>query len=225
MWPWPYKIHTQLGSFGVDKVAPCPQCRQPDSVSPTAGRWIRVVDAKALVAPFKVDAMLTCGACNYSFIARYEGFGDSAHLVKIEPKIPAKYEVPQEILDVSWRFSEIVEQSSAAEEYGLEQIAGAGYRRALEFLIKDYCIRAWPDQADAIRRTFLATCITTYITDPVAERAVWLGNDEAHYERRWVEHDLQDLKELIQLTMVWIHYHLRTLKYIESMPAKPKGGD
>jgi hypothetical protein len=32
---------------------------------------------------------------------------------------------------------EIAQQASDAEQYGLDQIAGVGYRKALEFLIKD----------------------------------------------------------------------------------------
>lgn len=31
----------------------------------------------------------------------------------------------------------------------------------------------------------------------VSRRAAWLGNDETHYERRWVGKDLVDLKKLI----------------------------
>ncbi len=38
-----------------------------------------------------------------------------------------------------------------------------------------------------------------------AERAIWLGNDETHYERRWMGKDLQDLKVLTKLTVNWIH--------------------
>jgi hypothetical protein len=37
-----------------------------------------------------------------------------------------------------------------------------------------------------------------------AKRAVWLGNDETHYSRRWEGKDLQDLKDLLALVIVTI---------------------
>ena len=51
-----------------------------------------------------------------------------------------------------------------------------------------------------------------------AERAVWLGNDETHYERRWDSMTIENLKELIQLTVNWIHSDILTKKYKEDMP-------
>ena len=53
-----------------------------------------------------------------------------------------------------------------------------------------------------------------------AERAVWLGNDETHYERKWIGKDLQDLKVLIRLTVNWIDGEALADGYVESMPQK-----
>ena len=66
------------------------------------------------------------------------------------------------------------------------QICGTGYRKSLEFLIKDYLISTLPeDQHEAIKNKFLNNCIRDNISNinikTVASRAVWLGNDETHY--------------------------------------------
>ena len=54
----------------------------------------------------------------------------------------------------------------------------------------------------------LGKCISDYVASDrvkqVAARAVWLGNDETHYLRKWEGKDLEDLEILIELTVHWI---------------------
>lgn len=52
----------------------------------------------------------------------------------------------------------------------------------------------------------------------VAARAVWLGNDETHYSRKWEDKDLKDLKMLIKLTLHWIEMDELTQEALKSMP-------
>jgi hypothetical protein len=115
-------------------------------------------------------------------------------------------------------------QASAAESYGLKQIAGVGYRKALEFLIKDYCTYTRPADEAEIRKVFLGECINRFVDDPkvkdCARRAVWLGNDETHYERKWADKDVGDLKTLINLTVLWIHSCELTKQYLAEMPER-----
>lgn len=47
--------------------------------------------------------------------------------------------------------------------------------------------------------------------------AVWLGNDETHYYRRWEDKDINDLKLLIKLTANWIEIKELTKNYSEDM--------
>jgi hypothetical protein len=99
-------------------------------------------------------------------------------------------------------------QSTSAEAHGLAEIAGPGFRKALEFLIKDYAIQLNPGHDDEIKRGQLAAVISKFLPGDkltiVSSRAAWLGNDETHYERRWVDKDLQDLKKLISATVHFI---------------------
>jgi hypothetical protein len=117
---------------------------------------------------------------------------------------------------------EVFVQASAAEQYQLAQVAGPGCRKSLEFLVKDYCISVHPDKRDTIMATLLGPCIQTYVDDQnikdCARMAAWLGNDETHYERRWVDKDISDLKTLIELTTNWIRNHVLTRRYLEGMP-------
>jgi hypothetical protein len=68
----------------------------------------------------------------------------------------------------------------------------------------------------------LGTCIEEYVKDAnikvVAKRATWLGNDETHYERRWKDKDLNDLKTMINLVQHWIQAEHLTKEALKSMP-------
>lgn len=117
-------------------------------------------------------------------------------------------------------------EAEVAEKHGLKMICGPGYRKALEFLIKDYVIGSHKDKADEIKKLNLGKCIQDYVADGkvklVAARAVWLGNDETHYERKWEDKDLNDLKTLIGLTVHWIEMDELTKKALKDMPEGKK---
>ncbi|VVN47561.1 hypothetical protein [Pseudomonas fluorescens] len=118
------------------------------------------------------------------------------------------------VAKVSPQYVEIFKQASKAEAFDLGEIAGVGYRKALEFLVKDYCITKNPDKEEEIKAKFLGRVIDNHVDNvnikQCAKRAVWLGNDETHYVRVWVEKDIKDLKLLIQLTVGWIEQEILT---------------
>ena len=142
------------------------------------------------------------------------------------PLTPKEFEIVDGIAEISPRFHEIANQSEKAESDGLDEIAGMGFRKALEFLIKDYCINITPDKEAEIKKMPLAQVIGAHVKDQniktCASRAAWLGNDEAHYERVWTDHDIKDLKLLIRLTQNWISNERLTAQYLEAMKPKEK---
>src|SRR5690606_5384417 len=126
------------------------------------------------------------------------------------------------IEEISPSFVQIYNESYSAEQQGLIEICGVGFRKALEFLIKDYSILNNPSEEDKILKMRLANCIKDYVSDErikkVAKRAVWLGNDETHYVRKWETKNLQDLKKLIELTVHWIEMEKLTESFETDMP-------
>lgn len=74
---------------------------------------------------------------------------------------------------------------------------------------------------ERIKNKFLSNCIQEDIVDNniknVAKRAVWLGNDETHYVRKWADKDVSNLKHLIDLTVRWIENEVETKKIIDEM--------
>jgi hypothetical protein len=90
-----------------------------------------------------IQLIFRCPKCFTLFVSTFSvhyNAGDSYWLDGSYPQIPQKLEFEDEIRALSPLFVETYEQSNTAEARKLDQIAGCGYRRSLEFLIKDYCI-------------------------------------------------------------------------------------
>jgi len=51
----------------------------------------------------------------------------------------------------------------------------------------------------------------------ILERATWLGNDQAHYNKLFEEYQVADLKELIALIMVELDRQFKKNHYIETI--------
>ena len=123
---------------------------------------------------------------------------------------------------ISPDFASVYREAEEAELRNLKLVCGPGYRKALEFLIKDYVIKLNRDRAEEIKKLILGKCISEFVKNEkvkeVAARAVWLGNDETHYLRKWEDKDLQDLKNLISLTVHWIAMEELTEATIKDMP-------
>lgn len=127
------------------------------------------------------------------------------------------------IQGVSKDFVTIYNEAYAAEQMSLNDVCGVGYRKALEFLVKDYISRGKKEEEiGAIREKKLSKCIVDYVTDvrikEVAKRAVWLGNDETHYVRKWEGKDVHDLKGIIHLVIRWIEQEIETEALLQEMP-------
>lgn len=142
-------------------------------------------------------------------------------LYSLFPRLFVPTVFPDAITGLSSSFVEIFNQASEAESLKLFEVAGPGYRKALEFLVKDFAISANPAHTETIKGKRLQKVINDYIDDAnikdCAERAWWLGNDESHYINKW-EKDIAILKDVITLVVNWIDSHERTKKLREEMP-------
>ncbi len=123
---------------------------------------------------------------------------------------------PDEIVRISPKFVKIFGQSEHSEAKSHDDIAGVGYGKAFEFLIKDYLIHAEPraDEKVKIKKETLHDCIQKRVSNEkirkAAEKAKILRNDETHYEKIYTDKDVRDLKKLIQATVHWIEIDLLT---------------
>ena len=160
--------------------------------------------------PIQIHLFETGETCMQIFIGYYDYTSGNSYcnLKSISIGKNKSKDFHKSINEISPSFVEIFNQAFASEQYGLCQICGVGYRKALEYLIKDFAIKRKPEKEDEIKKTALFNVIKDHIDDTkikiVSKRAVWLGNDETHYVRKWETKDLNDLKNLIDLTLTMI---------------------
>lgn len=119
--------------------------------------------------------------------------------------VPPIKELEDAVRNISPQFIKIYNQAEEAERRKLDQICGLGYRKAFEFLIKDYLVAKHPEKENEIKNSYkFAQLIKDYVTDNkvklLAERTSWLGNDHAHYTKKWIDKDIGDLKRLQDLS-------------------------
>jgi hypothetical protein len=184
----------------------CPYCH--DKIVP---KFLYGIDDDGQYRWAKIIFLCPSSECKQVFISYYAVsedrtiwrlLGNSVGYNKSKP-------FPKSINEISPNFVEIFNQAFSAEQYKLMQVCGVGYRKALEFLIKDFAKKKEKkENHEKIEALPLIKVIKTYIDHPKiksnAERAVWLGNDETHYIRKWIDKDLKDLKILIDLTASYI---------------------
>ena len=170
--------------------------------------------------------LLQCNNCSKYFLFKEtkEIRGNSTFVIS-KKKSPVNFRktlFSETINLLSTEFVTIFNQADYASKLGLERIAGAGYRKALEFIVKDYAKMISPKNEETIIKSSLGKVIKDHIGSPklvdVAKRAAWLGNDEVHYLRNWTEKDISDLKALIRLVVYYIDAEELAKKAIVDMP-------
>ncbi len=127
------------------------------------------------------------------------------------------------ITTISPRFKEIYSQAVFSEIEGCDEICGMGYRKALEFLIKDYLVHKTPKEKDNISNESLSQSIARIEDNRIkvlASRSAWLGNDECHYVRKHEDYGLEELKVFIDAMLSYISSELTFEKALE-IPYKP----
>jgi hypothetical protein len=211
------KKNITVGNHGypVDYPDECPICHHHGE--------IQVVKTDEVLNKSEVQVVYQCAftGCKSYFVGYYGPRGDG-ELKALKPMKPNPTAFPEAISSLSPSFIAIYKEAEEAFHLGLTQIAGPGYRKAFEFLIKDYAKSLAPEKSEDIEKAFSGAVVSEYVTDPriqaVAKRTLWLGNDETHYLRKWSAHDMDDLITLIRLAVNWIEIDQLSKHYNENMP-------
>lgn len=211
----------------LDNPDECPMCHR--SVTPTALYGA----ASSHDSPTLMEVVYRCpsGFCGLLFIGRFRwdsrrGFGVLYECVPVQAK---QLSFPDEIRSLSDGYCKVFEQAAEAEQRGISDVAGAGYRKALEFLVTDYALKYNPGEEKEILELRLVARISKYVKHPeaalCAQRARLLRNDETHYKRTEGA-DLDEPKTTLSLTETWIALQLKTealrAKTAEALPGDAK---
>lgn len=184
-----------------------------------------------------VDVMGKCPICKrifwgkYNYEALYDPFGfpQFSTPATYYPQKPKKTEFSKEISLISKEFVNQYHQAETTEQLGILDVCGLAYRRAFEHLIKDFAVTLNPGLQDEILSdTRLSNVIANRLPEKygikeikeIANRAWWLGNDYAHYTKHYINKDISDLKECIDITQNYISLYVKYNHQVNTIDKK-----
>ena len=200
--------HIQL-RYIVPKV--CPLCSTSYAQSPEYVAFHNLDQARISAA-----AIFFCPACEGYFLEKsvWGKMGNELYLTSRSSFPIAEHltEYSDRIKDISSNFIKYFNEAEIAENRHLTGICGMGYRKSLEFLIKDYAIYLKASK-DEVEKASLSECINKYIDEPrikaTALASAWIGNDETHYLKKYEDKTLTDLKDFIEGVVYYIEMDSR----------------
>ena len=194
----------------------CPNCKKPTNPDLVNSSYFSLEEYKtSLVLTFR------CLGCKHfwteEFIAtRYFSINSTDEYriehIKVIPNLPSDIPISDDVEIVSPIGKQIYVQALKAEHEQLDHIAGIGYRKALEFFVKDFSIVTNPDDEEKITKMSLKQVIEKYIKDEdlktFALASAYIGNDEGHYYRKNPDKNLADLKKYIHGVIYYLEKRL-----------------
>jgi len=205
-------------NFEVQVPNKCPICQI--GIDMSMGNNLNYHDMHNDSKTFNIISVHSCPHCHNGFVVMHHMKMRKDDCVEtsqsVYPTTASNLQIDEDIRQISPEFYEIYNQCLIAKNYGLNQIYGMGFRKALEKLVKDYSIYIHPEDEEWIRTNKEATlhkCIEKYFKDSEAKTALmackWLGNNETHYENCNDEQDLRLFEDLIEDTLYHIHREIR----------------
>jgi len=117
----------------------CPYCHK--SIGPV------LLGNNSIIGGIELIYQCPSFPCQRAFIASYISFNNYAFFFqKTNIGEPKETSFSEEIREISPLFVKIYNESFFAEQYNLTAICGVGYRKSVEYLIKDYLIEKQPAQ-------------------------------------------------------------------------------
>ncbi len=195
----------------------CPRCSVAYAEPPLAA-YYHDTDTYDTNEQMPLFVLFFCPHCESCFMVEYsvsefqDDYEGDITCIHPSPDSCSSIKFSDHITALSPQFVDIYNQSQKAEFAGLNELCGMGYRKALEFLVKDFAAYIHPDKISEIEASFLGNCISTYIDNEkiktLATASAWLGNDETHYIRKHQDYNSQDLKRFINTLVAFIEYEL-----------------
>ncbi|MCW0988451.1 DUF4145 domain-containing protein [Streptococcus anginosus] len=206
-------------SKSVDVEDVCPNCKRPTNPHLVNSSYFPIDNDKtSLVLTFR------CLGCRHfwteEFIAtRFEinSYTDGYDIdhINVIPNLPSDIPISDNVEMISPIGKQIYIQALKAEQEKLDHIAGIGYRKALEFFVKDFSILINQDDEEKIKDMPLKQVIENYINDEdlktFALASAYIGNDEGHFYRKNPDKDFTHLKKYLHGVIYYLEKRLMFL--------------
>lgn len=145
-----------------------------------------------------------CTHCRKIYLVVYDidVYQKKALPVEIYPTVSLSYS-NDEISKLSPRFIDMYNQALKAESEGNIELSAMGFRASLEILVKDFAVVELHKERSTVVKKSLYDAIGEYLGNQelVSSGDVIriLGNDYAHYERKYPEQDFKMLKSYMEI--------------------------
>lgn len=214
-----------------DEVSVCPSCHH--ALKPTVlSAFFSETDGLFMgQTTTRLSLTCFCQRCRKVFLCiyengvptrNYESEYEFRNLISVSPMTANIDTFSPEISMLSPLFIETYSQAVLAEADNLIQVCGPGYRKSLEFLVKDYLCWKYPSDAEKIKGEFLGAALKRVEDNRIktlAERAVWIGNDETHYVKKHEALDIDIMKKFIKAILTYIESEL---SFNEALSIEPE---
>ena len=190
------------------KVVTCPYCQIGTDAITT------VIKAFQIDNGYIADVTYKCTSCDKIFHVSYVKLNDEEiyRPYSVYPNFQGRI-FNKQIIDVSPRFVKLYNQAYKAEYDNNLELAGCGYRNALEILIKDYAINVLKEKREDVVKMRLYGAIEKYLSDvdmsKCADVVRILGNDNTHYERDYEHIDFEVLKDYLNIFISMIELKIK----------------
>ena len=195
------EIHCKTGrtyNFNLKLPETCPRCGRDLSAIPVSTDFLGTDNFKNRYA-----VVALCQQCDDAVFFDVEVSNNSpmrGNVIRSYPPIQI-FDLPAGIDSLFPDFVNVYCQAASAEARNLSEICGMGFRKALEILVKQYAIKAFPTEADAINKELLSQTISRIQNTKIqtlAKAATWLGNDQTHLQVVHPEYSVADIKAFIK---------------------------
>lgn len=204
-------IQANSSKYTIEIPDTCPHCgknMEPEQISDVYDRV-----AKTVALTFRCSI----NDCHKFFILEYQvnksnvgSIASFGQLIQYSYNGFQEPAISKNIRNLSPVFSETFVEASIAEAKKLTNISGIAYRKAFEFLVKDFASYQNQEKLEEIRKNSLNNVIDMFYQDmPMIKDLLHItrriGNDETHYYREFTDIDIEDLKKLIYNFSLYIN--------------------
>lgn len=192
------------------KIMRCPYCKTHTDSGYTDKRFFRLSDKFTF---FVVVQRCTC--CDKLFAGMYTIENGIAGTLGAYPTAAAVDDVDPILADCSPRFAELYQQANACYARGYIDLAGMGFRAALECLVKDFAIKYKNIPKTKAADKHLDKAISEYLGDIPLRNAAdvvrMLGNDYSHFKRKYENYDIETLLDYMNTLCSLLIMHIKAL--------------
>ena len=188
------------GAYDLNVTLPsiCPRCGRDLSAIPLSSNHVGNFNYEETYA-----VVIQCLLCKKSIYLDVKRSSASPMIGIILNSYPGNqiFDLPSGIEVLYPDFAKMYCEAASAEARNFSGICGMGFRKALEILVKQYAVKAFPADADTIYKEFLSQTISRIQNAKIqtlARAATWLGNDQTHLQTIHPEYSVADIKAFIK---------------------------